>query len=80
MQQGTAISDLQHQSQQLDLQLQQSAEQLRISAEQSNYANQQADAGFQAVDKVASSMRHLAEQVSSSSHSMDQNCAPLLQT
>lgn len=72
MQQGTAISDLQHQSQQLDLQLQQSAEQLRISAEQANYANQQADAGFQAVDKVASSMRHLAEQVSSSSHSMDQ--------
>lgn len=72
MQQGTAISHLQQQSQQLDLQLQQSAQQLRSSASQATYANQRADAGFQAVDQVASSMRHLAEQVSSSSHSMEE--------
>lgn len=72
MQQGTAISGLLQQSQHLDLQLKQSAEQLRTSADQANYANQQAETGFQAVNNVASSMRHLADQVSSSSHSMDQ--------
>ena len=72
IQQGVALSHLQQQSQQLDLQLQQSAEQLRSSATQANHANRQADSGYEAVNKVASSMRHLAEQVSSSSHSMDQ--------
>lgn len=72
MQQGAAISHLQQQSEQLDLQLQQSAEQLLSSANQANHANKQADEGFNAVDKVARSMRHLAEQVSSSSHSMEQ--------
>jgi methyl-accepting chemotaxis protein len=72
MQQGAAISHLLHQSQNLDQQLQQSAEQLRSSASQANHANQQADSGFKAVDLVASSMRHLAEQVSSSSHSMEE--------
>lgn len=72
VQQGAAISHLLQQSQSLDLQLQQSAEQLRSSANQANHANQQADSGFKAVDLVASSMRHLAEQVSSSSHSMEE--------
>ncbi|WP_233080855.1 methyl-accepting chemotaxis protein [Rheinheimera soli] len=71
MQQGAAISHLLQQSQSLDQQLQHSAEQLRRSASQANHANQQADSGYQAVDLVASSMRHLAEQVSSSSQSMD---------
>jgi methyl-accepting chemotaxis protein len=72
IQQGAAISHLLHQSQSLDLQLRQSAGQLRSSAVQAHHANQQADAGYQAVNSVASSMRHLAEQVSSSSQSMDQ--------
>jgi methyl-accepting chemotaxis protein len=72
MQQGAAISHLLQQSQSLDQQLQHSAEQLRRSASQANHANQQADSGYQAVDLVAGSMRHLAEQVSSSSQSMDQ--------
>lgn len=72
VQQGAAISQVLQQSQHLDLQLQHSAVQLRNSAEQAVFANQQADAGYQAVDLVASSMRHLSEQVSSSSHSMDQ--------
>ncbi|MBU1621568.1 MAG: methyl-accepting chemotaxis protein [Gammaproteobacteria bacterium] len=71
MQQGAAISHLLQQSQSLDQQLQYSAEQLRHSASQANHANQQADSGYQAVDLVASSMRHLAEQVSSSGQSMD---------
>ncbi|EGM77748.1 methyl-accepting chemotaxis protein [Rheinheimera sp. A13L] len=71
MQQGAAISHLLQQSQSLDQQLQYSAEQLRRSASQATHANQQADSGYQAVDLVASSMRHLAEQVSSSSQSMD---------
>jgi methyl-accepting chemotaxis protein len=71
MQQGAAISHLLQQSQSLDQQLQHSADQLRRSASQANHANQQADSGYQAVDQVASSMRHLAEQVSSSSQSMD---------
>lgn len=72
MQQGVAISHLLQQSQSLDQQLQLSADKLRHSADQADHANQQANSGYQAVDLVASSMRHLAEQVSSSSHSMDQ--------
>jgi methyl-accepting chemotaxis protein len=72
VQQGAAITQVLQQSQHLDQQLQQSAGQLRSSAEQAVYANQQAHAGYQAVELVASSMRHLSEQVSSSSHSMDQ--------
>ncbi|WP_186435263.1 methyl-accepting chemotaxis protein [Rheinheimera sediminis] len=71
MQQGMAIAQLLQQSQQLDLQLQSSAELLRNSASQTNHANQQADSGYKAVELVASSMRHLATQVSSSGQSMD---------